>query len=195
MRQNQPSTPSLSDAEESGPLIHKAGPAGIGAQRVSLAAAFCSAIALAGMMILMLIDVAGRYWFNSPVPGAGELIEQAMGITVFAALPMVTARNEHIQLDYFSNAMRGRVRQIVNALIQLSSAAIMGLIAWRLVVKALSVIHYGDTTPFLRWPIAPTAVLIAACAVLAALIFALAALRLFGQVLLGKPTEPSNKVG
>lgn len=153
---------------------------------VCLAAAVCAAMALAGMMLLMLGDVAGRYWFNSPIPGAGELIELAMAITVFAALPLVTMRNAHIQLDYLSKAVHGRVRAGIDALISVVSTGAMGLIAWRLAVKAMTVLSYGDSTPYLRVPIAPVAVFIAACAAGAALVFLLHSVQLLGRTVFGK---------
>jgi len=73
-----------------------------------LATSGCAAVALLGIMLLMLVDVAGRYLFNAPVPGAGEVIELLMGITVFAALPLVTARGEHVRLDYLERALQKR---------------------------------------------------------------------------------------
>lgn len=148
----------------------------------------CAAISLASIMFLMLIDVTGRYLFNAPIPGAAEIIELAMGITVFAALPLVTARNEHIKLDYLSQAARGRVHALINALATCISVAGMGLLAWRITDKALTVARYGDTTPFLKIPIAPIALFIALCAAVSALIFVLQALKFWRQTITG----PSN---
>lgn len=132
---------------------------------------WCAAAALAAIMLLMLCDVTGRYVFNAPVPGAGELIELAMGVVVFGALPLVTVQNKHIQLDYFSRAIRGRVQSAVNALIALINTGVMAVLAWRILDKALTVYQYGDSTPFLRIPVAPVAFFITACAVLAAIAF------------------------
>lgn len=134
-------------------------------------AAVCAALALAGIMFLMLVDVTGRYLFNAPVPGAAEIIELAMGVTVFAALPLVTARDEHIRLDYFDHWLRGRLRPAVRALVELISAGVLGLIAWRLAEKSLTVMQYGDSTPFLRVPVAPVAWFITACAAVSTVIF------------------------
>lgn len=132
---------------------------------------WCAAAALAAIMLLMLFDVAGRYLFNSPIPGAGELIELGMGVIVFGALPLVTARNNHIQLDYFSRAIRGWMQLLVNALIALVNTVIMAVLAWRILAKALTIYQYGDSTPFLQLPVAPVAFFISACAVLAAIAF------------------------
>ncbi|MCK9513008.1 MAG: TRAP transporter small permease [Pigmentiphaga sp.] len=155
------------------------------ARAAGFAAALCAAVALAGIMFLMLIDVTGRYLFNSPVPGAAEIIELAMGITVFAAMPLVTARDEHIRLDYFDHLMRGRARPMVRGVIEWISAVGMGVIAWRVAEKAVTVINYGDTTPFLRIPVGPVALFIALCAGVSALIFLLHGAQQWRQAIVG----------
>jgi len=154
-----------------------------------MAAAACAAISLFGIMLLMLMDVAGRYLFNAPVPGAAEVIELAMGMTVFSAFPLVTARREHIQLDYLSKALAGRVRSLTDALVASISAAGMALLAWRIGAKALTIAQYGDTTPFLRIPIGPIAYFIAFCAAATTLIFLWQALILWQQTVLGNPAD------
>ena len=158
------------------------------AHAAQTAAGGCAAIALASIMFLMLIDVTGRYLFNAPLPGAAEIIELAMGVCVFAALPLVTASNEHIRLDYLSNAARGRVQALTNALVATISTGGMGLLAWRIVDKALSIARYGDTTPFLKIPMAPIALFIALCAIASALIFLMQALRFWQHTLTGTPS-------
>ena len=158
------------------------------ARTAQTAAGACAAIALASIMFLMLIDVTGRYLFNAPLPGAAEIIELAMGVCVFAALPLVTASNEHIRLDYLSNAVRGRVQALTNALVATISAAGMGLLAWRIADKALSIARYGDTTPFLKIPMAPIALFIALCAAISALIFLIHALRFWQHTITGRPS-------
>jgi len=156
-------------------------------------AAGCAATALFGIMLLMLVDVIGRYLFNSPVPGAGEVIELAMGITVFAALPLVTQQGEHVRLDYLIRAVqrktRGRVQALVEAVVVSISAAVMALLAWRLAIKSVTVWRYGDSTPFLSIPIAPVAFFISCCAVASALIFGWQGLKAWRRTLLGDSAE------
>ncbi len=151
-----------------------------------LIAALCAACALGGIMILMLIDVTGRYLFNSPVPGAAEIIELAMGVMVFAALPLVTARNEHVRLDYFDHALPALLRPWLAVLVELISAATLGLIGWRLFDKAATVIRYGDSTPFLKIPVAPIALFLAATTAIAAAIFVMQAYQQVREVWLDR---------
>ena len=135
------------------------------------AAAACTAFALAAIMLLMVVDVTGRYVFNSPVPGAGELIELLMGIVIFSALPLTTAHGEHVQLDYLDTLLKGAVARIVRFLVEIASAFIVAFLAWRVAVKAATILQYRDTTPFLNIPIGPVALFVAAATAVTALIF------------------------
>lgn len=136
-----------------------------------LAAGVCSAVALAGIMLLMLVDVTGRYVFNSPVPGAGELIELAMGIVIFAALPLTTAHGEHVKLDYLEGWLRGAAQRVLRFAAETVTAAIVGFLAWRVAAQAVTILHYGDKTPFLGIALGPIALFIAAATAITALIF------------------------
>ncbi|HLL10498.1 MAG TPA: TRAP transporter small permease subunit, partial [Rubrivivax sp.] len=64
----------------------------------------CSAVAsvaLFGIMLLTLVDVAGRKLFSASVPGSLELTELLMVAVIFAALPLVSLAGEHIAFDSF----------------------------------------------------------------------------------------------
>jgi len=139
-------------------------------------AGVCAAVALAGIMLLMLFDVTGRYVFNSPIPGAAEVIELLMGIVIFAALPLTTAQGEHVKLDYFDALIKGRVQRTVNFAVETVSAVIVGFLAWRVAAKAQTIFQYHDTTPFLNIPVGPVAVFIAGMTAVTALIFLFKAL-------------------
>jgi len=142
----------------------------------SAALKLCAAAMLLAIMMLMVVDVTMRYVFNHPVPGAGEVIELAMGVLVFSALPLTTLRREHVTLDYFEHIFPEGGRQIVRALADLATAAIIGFLAWRLAVKSTTYLRYGDTTPYLNWPIAPVAMFVAAMAAVTAILLALSVL-------------------
>ena len=55
-----------------------------------------AAVLLFAMMVLTFVDVWGRYFFNSPVPGGFEVTELMMAALIFAGLPLATgARRAH----------------------------------------------------------------------------------------------------
>lgn len=57
------------------------------------------ALVLFYLMALRCVDVVGRYGFNAPVPGASELTGLGLSLLIFGALPIVTARSEHVSVS------------------------------------------------------------------------------------------------
>jgi TRAP-type C4-dicarboxylate transport system permease small subunit len=51
------------------------------------------------MVALTFVDVIGRRFFDKPVYGAHDLTEHLMALIVFAGLPVLTARREHLSID------------------------------------------------------------------------------------------------
>ncbi|MGO3741685.1 TRAP transporter small permease [Kerstersia sp.] len=130
-----------------------------------------AAILLTAMMLLTVIDVGGRYFFNRPVLGSFEITEIMLAGLVFCTLPLVTLAHEHISVDLFENALPARLRRLRNALVQCLCAVAMLFVAWRLVPKAMDASAYGDTTASLLIPMAPLIWLMCAMAALTGLVF------------------------
>ena len=57
------------------------------------------AVVLFALMTLRCVDVAGRYGFNAPVPGASELTGLGLALLIFGALPIITAHSEHVSVS------------------------------------------------------------------------------------------------
>src|SRR4029077_1450758 len=58
-----------------------------------------AAVLLFGLMVLTCVDVVGRYFLNRPVYGAFEITEMLLAALIFLGLPLVTLRNEHVNVD------------------------------------------------------------------------------------------------
>jgi TRAP-type C4-dicarboxylate transport system permease small subunit len=116
-----------------------------------------AAATLFGMMAVTAIDVFGRYLFNSPLQGGYELTQLLMISLIFAALPSVTRRGEHITVGLFENAFRGRARAYRDAIIALAVVFGSAYLAWRLYILGGRFSGFGDTTATSRIPLAPFA--------------------------------------
>ena len=141
-------------------------------------------VLLFALMMLTTVDVAGRYIFNNPVPGAVEYTALGLGILVFGSLPLITTRQEHITidiLDFFFRARRKLMQQVgVNVL----GVVITGFIAWRIFVKAQELAENGDLSINMQLPLAPIAYFMSVMAVVSAAIMLLLAVhyvRLLGS--------------
>lgn len=124
-------------------------------RRVDTVLGLAAALTLVGIMLLTCVDVAGRYVFNSPVPGAFEITELAMGALIFTSLPLVTLRRQQVTVDLFEQLVPERLRRAQLVVIYLVSAACLVAVAWRLWIKAGFMVQYGDTTATLHIMIYP----------------------------------------
>ena len=110
-------------------------------------------LALFAIMVLTLADVLGRKLFGHSLPGALELTEIGMVLVIFAALPLVSLKREHVVFDSLDPLLSPPLRRIqqraVDALCALTLAAMAVLMA----AKAGDLAQYGDTTAQLRLPL------------------------------------------
>ena len=90
------------------------------------------AIVLFAMMLLTSIDVVGRYILTRPIPGGYQVVALMMGVLMFAALPLLARRNEHLSTGLFDHLFKARAAQVKFGLISLITAIGLGLLAWRL---------------------------------------------------------------
>jgi TRAP-type transport system small permease protein len=62
----------------------------------------CAALAAAALFAIMALtffDVSGRKLMSTSIPGSLELTEMLMVVVIFAALPLVSLRGEHVVFD------------------------------------------------------------------------------------------------
>lgn len=114
-----------------------------------------AAALLFAMMVLTFVDVWGRYVFNAPLPGAFEITELMMAALIFAGLPLVTAAGEHVSVDLLDYSISKNLQRFRDALINLLCAFMLGLLSYRLWLKAIEQVSYGDETAVLNLPVAP----------------------------------------
>ncbi|HET9709714.1 MAG TPA: TRAP transporter small permease [Gemmatimonadales bacterium] len=106
------------------------------------------------MMLLTCVDVVGRYFFNKPVTGGFELTEMLLAALIFAGLPLVTLRGDHITVDLFDAVTPGWLFRAQHAVATLIGAGCTGFLAWRLWLRAAELAARGETTSELGFRIA-----------------------------------------
>jgi TRAP-type C4-dicarboxylate transport system permease small subunit len=105
-----------------------------------------AAVALFAIMWLTLVDVSGRKFLSASLPGSLELTELLMVVVIFAGLPLVSLRGEHVVFDSFDVFLPPWLRRLQQSLIDgLCALALVGL-AWLMAVKASQMLEYGDKT-------------------------------------------------
>lgn len=116
-----------------------------------------AAILLFAMMALTCVDVVGRYFLNAPVPGGLEITEYLMAGLIFATLPLVTIRDQHVAIDLLDAWLGRRTRLLQHWATTIVSAAGLAVLSWRLGVTGVRFTEQGDVTAVLRVPLAPLA--------------------------------------
>jgi len=134
------------------------------------ALALGAGIVLLGLLGLVLFDVVMRYALRLPFLGAYEMTELAMVLIVFLALPYCAATGGHVAVDVLSPVLDRPGLRWFNALIHLSGAALMLVIAWQATLYAMGSVARGEATNMLRIAKYPFELVTAACAAIFALV-------------------------
>ena len=92
--------------------------------------ALVSGVAVFSLMALAVVSVGGRNFFNSPLPGYVDWIEQAMPLIAFMGVAYVQREGGHIRMDILVGALRGRALWIVEFVTVLAMLLLMLLLAW-----------------------------------------------------------------
>ena len=120
-----------------------------------------SALALFAIMWLTLADVTGRKLLASSVPGSLETTELLMVLVIFAALPLVSLRAEHVVFDSLDPLLEEWVRKAQGLVVEIGSCAILAGVAWVVWSKAAEMSTAGDVTLQLGIPLGPFVYLMA----------------------------------
>jgi TRAP-type transport system small permease protein len=120
----------------------------------TLSALLCAS-ALFAIMALTFFDVLGRKFFSHSIPGSFELTEVLMVVVIFAAMPLVSQRGEHVLFDSLDSVLPAAWLRLQKALVNaLCGVALLGLgyLMWKTGDQFL---ESGETTAQLKLLKAP----------------------------------------
>ena len=119
-----------------------------------LSALLCSS-ALFFIMALTFFDVIGRKLVDRSIPGSFELTELLMVVLIFAALPLVSQRGEHVMFNSFDDVTPPWLLKIQKAVVSgLCGLAMLGL-GWLMWKSGNQFVESGETTAQLKFLKAP----------------------------------------
>jgi TRAP-type C4-dicarboxylate transport system permease small subunit len=119
-------------------------------RRADAALGVAASAILFAMMVLTVVDVVARYVFNRPLAGAFEVTELLLLVLIFAGLPLVSYADEQVTMDFIDRLLPARGQGGLARGVHVVSAAIMGLLAWLVWLKADRIWGYRDATDVLR---------------------------------------------
>jgi TRAP-type transport system small permease protein len=115
-------------------------------------------VALLAMMMLTTSDVLMRRFINKPILGVTELVEFALGIAFFFAVPGVFVRGGNIAVDMIDQWLPHWSRALTRFGAALTVLALATL-AWYMWKPMMDAISFGDTSSDLQilkiWFLAP----------------------------------------
>jgi len=122
-----------------------------------------SKMSLFVMMILISLDTAGRYFFNSPFHGTLEVTEMyLMGAVVFLGMSYTLRNGGHISINLVARRFNRRVRVYLDFIFNTLSLLLFGIIAYRsAAVTFHAFINNEVTMGIVEWPVSLSWLLVA----------------------------------
>lgn len=111
---------------------------------------------LCAVVVVMVVDVFGRKFFDRPLMGGVELVEQLLLISVYSSMPLVSLARGHINIEIFDAMVPKSLAPWRQVLCDLFCGLVMLGGAWLVGQHALETRANGDTTSLLRislWPL------------------------------------------
>ncbi len=92
--------------------------------------ALLSGLAVFSLMLLAVCNVGGRDFFNAPLPGYIDWIEQMMPLIAFMGIAYTQRNGGHIRMDILVGVLRGRALWMVEIITVLLILLLMVLLVW-----------------------------------------------------------------
>jgi TRAP-type C4-dicarboxylate transport system permease small subunit len=109
-----------------------------------------AAVALFAIMALTFFDVGGRKLLSNSITGSLELTELLMVVVIFAALPLVSIRGEHVVFDSLDHYLPAGLRKIQRTIMQAICAAALLALGWLMWQTGGQYLETGETTAQLK---------------------------------------------
>ena len=92
--------------------------------------ALLSGLAVFSLMLLAVFNVGGRGFFNTPLPGYIDWIEQIIPLIAFMGIAYVQRNGDHIRMDMLVGILKGRPLWLAEIITILLMLVLLGLLVW-----------------------------------------------------------------
>jgi TRAP-type C4-dicarboxylate transport system permease small subunit len=117
---------------------------------LEFACGLLAGLALFAIMALTFFDVLGRKLASNSIPGSLELTELLMVVVIFAALPLVSERGEHVVFDSMDPYLPPLVRKVQAAVVNIVCGGVLVLLAVLMWKTGNDFLQTGETTAQLK---------------------------------------------
>jgi TRAP-type C4-dicarboxylate transport system permease small subunit len=105
------------------------------------------------MMFLTTLDVALRYFFSSPIPGALEVSEVMLAIFGILGIAYTHGAGANVRVTMLVEKLPFRAAAVMNLVTALLSFQIIAMLVWYGVVMGVEEYQFGTTTDSLGIPL------------------------------------------
>ncbi len=104
------------------------------------------ALALFAIMTLTFFDVGGRKLMSRSITGSLELTELLMVVVIFASMPLVSRRGEHVVFDSLDSVWPAWFLRLQGVLVNLLCGSLMLGLMWLMWKTGVQFTETGETT-------------------------------------------------
>jgi TRAP-type C4-dicarboxylate transport system permease small subunit len=115
------------------------------------------------IVVVIAIDVVGRYFFSHPYQWSQEVATLALLMLFVAAIPFTTASNGHVRTETLYEKYSPRTRALTDAAGALCGAVFMGVIAYWQLHELPGMYVRGEGAEFIDIPYWPISLFVALC--------------------------------
>ena len=115
--------------------------------------ALLGGLIMAGLVVMVVVSVVGRWLFSAPIYGDFEMVAMGTAVAVFLFLPYCHVKRRNVIVDLFLAWAPKKTQTFFDVLGSVALAAIAGLLTWRMALGGLNAVEYNETTYILALPI------------------------------------------
>ena len=95
-------------------------------------------------MVVITVDVGGRYFFNKPLPGSLEIVQMIILVMSGFAMMLTAAKGKHIKIVLIPSRLSERGQVISNSLGELLGFCTWALLTIAVYQQTIRSIRYGE---------------------------------------------------
>lgn len=115
------------------------------------------------IVVVIAVDVVGRYFFSHPYQWSQEVATLALLLLFVAAIPFTTAADGHVRTETLYEKYSPRMRAVTDAASALCGAVFMGVIAYWQFHELPGLRARGEGAEFIDIPYWPVSLFVALC--------------------------------
>ena len=115
--------------------------------------AIAGGIAIGMLLLVTLISITGRFFFESPIPGDIEIAQLLVGFSISCFLPWCQYHRSHVVVEFFTQRLSPSAQENLCRIGDLIMGLIAGLLAWRTAMAALSALPTNEGSMILGIPV------------------------------------------